>query len=229
MFTFYIACLIFGGILLTLSLIMGGGDSSVDTDHSLDTHLETDHDISLGSDLSHSLDTHSNGISDSLAGGHSGDIQFNHSGADLLHHSGGSTPEAVKFISFRYMIYFLAFFGLTGTTLSLLATSSIITFLSSLGLGSFAYYTGYKIMKYLKLTESGEAIDIYNLKGKSGKITLYTSKTQKGKILVQAQNQNIELIAKVSDTSSKEEFKYGENALIIEINNNTAYIVDADY
>lgn len=207
MLTLYIACLIFGGLLLGFSFF-GGGEHDSDTDHSLDS----------GHDGGGLLDS---GTDTSIE--HSGDL---HSEIEPAHHS--TTTEAAKFFSFRNAIFFIAFFGLTGTVLELLSTAAILTFIFSSGMGSFAWFTGFKIMNYLKQSESGETLNIKSLKGRQCVVSLNVSKNQKGKILVDTGGQRIELMALTDENCQKDEFLPHEKALIIDISKDLAYISDYD-
>jgi hypothetical protein len=93
----------------------------------------------------------------------------------------------------------------------------------------FHGFFGHKLMQYLKSSESGAGFDLSELKGKAALVTLPVSKDNRGKILVRTETSSIELIAKVSEVASQEIFQSGEMVLIIEISNNTAFIVENDY
>lgn len=183
MFTFYLACLIFGGILLGFSLIFGGdndGDADIDGDEIPES------DISL--------------------------------------HNGEVAADAVRFFSFRNIIYFLTFFGLTGLTLNLLDFNFLITLLSAIGMGSFSWLFGFRLMKYLKSSASGETFDISELKGIKGKIALEVNKGKKGKVIVEFRGSNYELTAIISENSDIEKFKFGKNVLVIDVQDGIAII-----
>lgn len=230
MLIFYLACLIFGGGLLAFSLLMGGDHSdSADAHHSLDFHGDVEHpQIEVHKDISHLIDT-DNDISDghhSLEVQHDGDLTHSH--PETVHVDKQKAGDAVKLISFRNIIYFIAFFGLTGTVLDYMAINAALTFLSSSGMGIISAIFGYKFMKYLKDTESGEATNIADFKGKPAKVVLQLSKDQLGKVKLEVAAQTTEIPAKASEIAKKDFFNVGDNVLIIEIKNNTAYIVETD-
>ncbi len=201
MFILYLSCLIFGGILLGASFIMGDSHGS----HELDAHAGG-HDLSGGDpDLSHDVD-------------HSGDIDHQ-----------GDAADAAKFLSFRNIIFFMAFFGLTGTVLELMSANFLITLAASVGIGAMSWVTGHKFYKYLLTSQSGESLQLGTLKGRTGKVLLGLSGKEKGKISVCAGGNTIELKAKISDASKKNQFKFGDRVLIIEVKDNMAYIVETDY
>ncbi|MDQ1266538.1 MAG: hypothetical protein QG635_1690, partial [Bacteroidota bacterium] len=196
MLIFYLVCLILGGGLIASSLILGGH---------------------YGGDISHDLDAHS-GISHELASEtESGDAaSYSDISHDITHSSGNhlitheNPADSIKLISFRNLTYFMAFFGLTGTGLNILGVSSFFSFFSSVVLGSIAAYYGYRLMKYFKSSETGQALNIYDLKGRTGKIILNVSKSIKGKISIDVGGRTCELMSKVSDISVRDSFRIGE-------------------
>jgi len=217
MLSVYIACLLFGGILLAVSFIMGGGhDASTDVHGSLDIHSDTDIHASLSS--GGGIDTHADI-------GHTGEVS---SHALESQQQDGDSGDAVKFISLRNIIFFIAFFGLTGTALELLSVSGIITLLFSIVMGAFSAVTGYKFMKYLKSSESGEAINIYSLQGRTGKVIMNLSKEKQGKILIDAGNQSIEMRSLLAENTLEDELKYGDKVIIIEVKNNIAIVIKSE-
>jgi len=147
MFELYLFCLILGGGLLGFSLLTGG-------DHSTDIHGSID----INADTGHSLDLHS---SDDIThiDIHSGEITE----TNKLEISKNDSADSIKLLSFRNIVYFISFFGLTGITFSLLLFSFLITFFCSLSMGGFAAWFGYKLMKYLVKSESGQSINISEL------------------------------------------------------------------
>lgn len=205
MFEVYLFSLIVGGGLLGFSLITGG-------DHSADVHGHFD----LHSGDAHALDIHS-------------DHSITHIESGKAEIQKADAADSVKLLSFRNGVYFTAFFGLTGTLLSLTSILPILTALFSVGMGSFAGWFGYKLMKYLKSSESGESINLKDLVGKQALVTLNVSKDTKGKIQTQCKGQNIELAAQIDESSEIDTFKMRECVLITDIRNNIAYIVSADF
>lgn len=200
MFIFYLACLIFGGILMAFSLFFGG-----ESDHSPEFHGELE---MAGADPELSLDADH-------------EIEVHHDAGDS--HSNAS--EGAKFISFRNIIFFLTFFGLTGTVFHFINISEIITFLASTAMGGFAWSFGYMFMSYLKKSESGQAVNTYNLKGKIAKVTLPVGKGHKGKILVEASGNLHQLQAVLSEEATDEMITNNQKVLIIDIIDNTAICV----
>ncbi len=208
MLIFYLAGLLFGGILLGVSLLSGGGDmdgtDALDSAHTDFDSLDADTDLDFDSETSiEHID-----LSDS----------------DLSHEI-ENPADAVKFISFRNIIYFTTFYGLTGTLFTLMGFQFILTFASAIGIGSLSWFTGHKLMRYLKNSESGEALNSKSFIGKEAKVVVATRKDKIGKVLVKSNNEINELMVKVSDSAEKESFDRGETVFIIDYRNNIYFII----
>lgn len=182
------------GGILVLFSLFFGGEHNSDAD----SHIDFDSDAS---DISHEISE--------------------------IHHdidSESSVTDAVQFFSFRNLTYFITFFGLTGTIFSLLKYENILTLLLSIGIGTFAWVFSYRLIKYLKQSSSGETFNISDLKGKKGKVSLETGKNKKGKVIIDYLHSNYEIPAIISENANVEKLKFGEEILVIEINNGIAVI-----
>lgn len=169
--------------------------------------------------------------SDSDSSDVSHDTDLSHDTGDLGHGdipSHGLMAEAAQFFSIRNIIFFLTFFGLTGSVLSWLDTNSIVTFLSSMTMGVFSAGFGYAFMKYIKNSDSGESISIRSLTGRVGKVVLPATKNKRGKVLISSSSGTIELTAIVSEASDEDELKIGETILVIDFSDNDAIITKSD-
>ncbi len=249
MLTLYLASLVFGGILLTISLF-AGGDADSDVDHSLDAHADVDMDHSLDMhadvDMDHSLDVHAD-----LDGGMDLDtdieLDADVGGGDLpveidadhpavasvedveVDHHGGMLSAAFEFFSFRNLVYMTTFFGMTGSVLTWLAMPFGLTLGSSIGMGFFAGMVGHRFMKYLRGSESGQALQLQDLIGHTGKVTLPPTKERKGKILISTARENIELIALQHADSQAGELRPGDQVFILRVERDLVYIDQADF
>ncbi len=199
----YLVSLIVGGGLLGFSLLSGG-----------DGHSHFDSDTHSDFDSHQSLELHSDSSIEHVD--HLHDIQHTNS------------ADTVKFISIRNAIYFLAFFGLTGTVFDALSFDTIFTLPSAIGMGAFASYFGYKLMKYLKFSETGEATNLKLLEGKSAVITLPIHGSGKGKIQIDCKGQTEEMPAKIADASGRTNFNIRDKVLIQEVKDNVAYVIECE-
>lgn len=208
MLILYLVCLIFGGSLLAFSILFGGEHGQDGGAHQIDFHHAPE--IGTHADAPHSLE----------AGYH--DLEH-------AHHDGShESADAVKFVSFRNFIYFTAFFGLTGSILTWMNTVALLSLPASVLIGFISAFSGYKFLKYLKANESGEAVNIFDLKGKPAKVAMHISKTNKGKVSVQVSGQTVQLVAIASEIAQKDEFFTGEDVLIIEVKNDIVYVIESD-
>ena len=224
MLTLYLACLVFGGVLLAISLFTGG-DGDSDMDHSLEAHGDIGGDADIGAG---DLDAHAD-----FAADHSIDLQGDadapgefaaeqalelhadtagHLPTDASldgdhpaiislqdgHAGGGDTPtvhSAAEYLSFRNFVYTTTFFGLTGSALTWLSMPSAVTLGSSIGMGLFAGYVGHRFMRYLRSSESGEGLHVASLLGHPATVVLPPAKDHKGKIRVTVSGQRVLMLA----------------------------------
>lgn len=214
MLFFYLAFLLFGGVLLGISLLGGGDGDGFETDHS----LEMDHSVELDGDIDGDIDTEIEMESEVHL---EHEVQTNSS-------VNQNVAGATQFFSFRNLIYFATFFGLTGTVFTLIDFVTILTLIFSIAMGGFAWIFGYKFMKYLKSSQSGEGINARDLIGHKVKVTLRVGKGKKGKIVVETADGTTELIAECSDIATGDFIERGKEALIIDFKNNIYYVTEND-
>jgi hypothetical protein len=145
----YVASLVVGGILLLASLFLGGGHSdALDTDADLDA--DTDLDIDADADVDVDADVDADADADG------------HLDAD------GVGEVWIPFFSMRFWVFFLAFFGLTGTLLQLLEMSGgTMTLIISLAVGLTTGLGAAYTMRWLKKTEVG-TLSIEDYRGLEG-------------------------------------------------------------
>ncbi|MBR9978314.1 MAG: hypothetical protein KFH87_09515 [Bacteroidetes bacterium] len=230
MLTLYLACLVFGGVLLGISL-MTGGDSSSDIDHSLEgsggvdfegqTELTADAAMEVHADTPGHL-PESMEIDDAHPAVVSVDTDMADSGASMLH-------AASEFFSFRNIVYAMTFFGMTGSVLTWLATPFGLTLGASTGMGLFAATVGHRVMRYLRGSESGEVLHVATLVGHPAVVTLPPTKLRKGKVRVTHAGQVVELLALLHEDSESERIQPADRVFIVAISENIAYVDRADF
>ncbi len=246
MLTLYLACLVFGGVLLTISLF-AGGDADTDMDHSADLQGDMDMDHSLDMhadvDMDHTLDVHGemDAVVEMQAEFGDGDlpaemtVDADHPAVTAMDdvHGGGHGPSALsaafEFFSFRNMVYMTTFFGMTGSVLTWLAMPFGLTLGSSIGMGLFAGMVGHRFMRYLRGSESGEALHIRSLIGHAGRVTLPPTKTRKGKVRIETAGQSIELLALLHEDSTVDDLHVGDRVFILALNEDVVLIDRGDF
>ena len=141
----------------------------------------------------------------------------------------GALAAAFQFFSFRNIVYLTTFFGLTGSVLTWLGTAAGITLVTAGGMGAFAMMIGHKFMSYLKSSETGQGLHERDFVGHVGRITLSPTKARKGKIRLSVGGQMVELVSIIHPDSTREDFRYGEHALVLDIERNVALLDEADF
>ena len=235
MLTLYLACLVFGGVLLAISLF-SGGDSGSDMDHSLDAHGDFAGDHSLDAQASDLVVDQAMEVHADMAGHLPVDAHIDAAHPAIVSMEQGGAGEgaptvhsAFEYFSFRNFVYTTTFFGLTGSVLTWLAMPSAVTLLSSVGMGIFAGYVGHRFMRYLRASESGEALHVATLIGHPATVSLPPSKQGKGKVRVENAGQIIEMLALLHEDSEAESLAPGERVFIVAIDRDVAYVDRADF
>lgn len=261
MLTLYLACLVFGGVLLAISLFTGG-DTDSDMDHGLDAHGDFSSDAALDvhGDIAadHSLDMHAEAdfAAEADVSGDAGDFAADQAleiHADTVgalptdthidaHHpaivsmqGGAVTGEAptvhsaFEYLSFRNFVYTTTFFGLTGSLLTWLEMPFGVGLGSAIGMGIFAGYVGHRFMRYLRGSESGQALHVATLIGHSATVSLPPTKERKGKVRVVTSGQIVEMLALLHEDSEAEELRPNEQVFIVAMDKDVAYVDRADF
>lgn len=216
MLELYISTLIIGGGMLAFSAFSGGdfsSDADVDTNVDIDSNLDIDTDFDADTDAPHDAFEH---IPHSIESVNHSIAPANQSGVD-----------AIKLLSLRSFTYFSAFFGLTGTVMTWIGSAFITTLLSAIFSGSVAVFFGYKLMAYLKSSESGQALSTRSFIGRKAKVIIPITPNKMGKILVEISGQNVELTAKVASPDDNS-FAPRDTVLIVSFSGNVAIVSKYD-
>jgi len=211
MLTLYLVCLAFGGILLLVSAFsgdLGGGDADIDLGHDVDFG----HDVDVGG---HDVEV---GGHDVEVDGHDVD------GGDASDHPGQGLHTVFRYLSFRAVVFFLAFFGLTGSILTWLGNSWVVTFpiAAVMGIGSGAGIQS--AIRYLQRTESGQGFDLKQIEGSRARVLLDCTRDRRGKILVDMRERTMQLLALVADEASRESFAAGDTVIVVSVRDGVAYV-----
>jgi hypothetical protein len=242
MLTLYLACLVFGGVLLGISLVTGG-DSSAEIEHGFDgpgdmdfegqPELQGPGEFGAQADLAAdaAMEVHADTAghlpeSMSIDDGHPAVLSMETgaaSGAGSMIHS------AFEFFSFRNIVYATTFFGMTGSVLTWLATPFGLTLGASIGMGLFAATVGHRAMRYFRGSESGEVLHVATLVGHPAAVSLPLTKSRKGKVRITRAGQVIELLALLHEDSEHEIVQPADTVFIVAIDKDIAYVDRADF
>lgn len=178
----YLITLIVGGVLVAISLVVGG---------------------------------------DGDAGGHDGQLEGGGHGDAHAHDDGhvdhgGALDAALGWLpigSLRFWTFFAAFFGLTGTALSLLPGSgSVVTAVAAVAVGYGAGIALTRIVRRLQRSSSDSSLAAADLIGATAHVLLPVAPGRAGKVRLHLKDRAIDLLA---ETQEDAELTPGEKALVI--------------
>ena len=205
-----LGALAFGGILIGVSILLGGGDHDFDKDLDLsgDVDLDADLDLDADADLDLEADAHVGGF----------DLD-----KDLDLSSTGDAATAatwMPFLSMRFWTFGSAGFGLVGSLLHFIAPWLVTLSVSSgtgllIGLGA-AYF-----FHQLKQNTVTAATGLARFTGREARVLLDIKPGGIGKIVIDAAEGQIELVARTKDAHT---IKRGSKVLITDLVNGSANV-----
>ena len=201
MLTVYLACLVVGGVFVGLSAFAGGHDSDADVDHDLDheidvdvdADIDVDADADVDADVDHELDGHAD-VGHDLAPGHlTDDAQAVGEGRGLRRRRIPWMP----FLSLRFWTFGSAFFGLTGTLLTLLtAAGEPLGVVLAGGTGLVAGLGMATLAHSMRRGISADEIRVSDYPGQLGELVLPLRKGGKTRVRVKIRHRERELGAR---------------------------------
>lgn len=199
----YLFSLIVGGILLAASILLGGKDVDADADADADLDVEGDADLEA--------EAEADGGMDKDVGGH-GDL------AGFLY----------LFLSLRFWIFFLAFFGLTGIVLDVLGlvSSELIGLALALAMGTAVGTGATALIRMLSRDTSGEAVESKDYVGKTARVLVPIEGERVGKVRVEIGGRSVDLLA--SGVEAGEGYEGKEEVLIVEMEGSRARVARLD-
>jgi membrane protein implicated in regulation of membrane protease activity len=137
---------------------------------------------------------------------------------------GGIAAAVLSILSFRSIVFFLAFFGATGLILTALSTGSAVALIVAIALGLFAASLNNRVFRYLKSSSVGTDVTDRALSGAVGRVTIPISVTSRGRITCEVEGKTINLTAVPFDAKEEGEFAIGESVVVVEVNDGTARV-----
>lgn len=115
---------------------------------------------------------------------------------------GGSLASALPLASLFFWTFFLAFFGLAGVLLSLLAreAGTLLTVGLSAGAGLSAGLIAARVLRGLGRAEVDSGVRLDDMVGRLGRVVVPVGREQPGKVRVEMKGRTIDLLA-YSDTA----------------------------
>jgi membrane protein implicated in regulation of membrane protease activity len=201
----YLISLIVGGFFVLLS-IFGGGDQEGDADADADADVDTDHDFDHDADVDHDFD-------------HDVDV-----GHDLGVHADVG-PGFVDLLSIRALFLFAAFFGLTGTALGLLGSQEPWTVVFSVLTGLVVGLGGNWLIKRFAYEQVSSAVSALDLTGRTARVILPFVGPERGRILVEARGQRMQITARSLDAEGDDPFSPGDEVVVVRMDGRVAEVV----
>jgi hypothetical protein len=191
----YLFAFALGGLLLLASIFLGDKDGGHDADH--DAEAEAGN-----------------------AGGPSNPSNMAHDGAGDHGALGGLFSA---FLSLRFWMFFLAFFGLTGLVLDgldIVADGNVALALA-IGMGILTGEVTVYVFRRLAHSETSTAASSHDYVGKSGRVLVGFGGGALGKLRLTLKGTTVDVLA----TSDEDRpFTVGEEALVIQMNDTTAVV-----
>ena len=190
----YLFAFALGGLLLLASIFLGDKDGGHDADHDAEAEAGPGNPSNPGS-LAHDG-----------AGDH-----------------GGFAGLFSAFLSVRFWMFFLAFFGLTGLVLDGLdiVASSTVSLVLAIGMGILTGEVTVYVFRRRAHSETSTAASAHDYVGKSGRVLVGFGGGTLGKLRLTLKGTTVDVLA----TSDEDRpFAVGEEALVIQMNDTTAVV-----
>jgi membrane protein implicated in regulation of membrane protease activity len=142
---------------------------------------------------------------------------------------GEGVVAAARFLSMRNLVFFLAFFGLTGTLLTLLQANHLATLLTSVGLGALAACAVHRLMGYLRGSQSGAVPGVSALAGAEARVVVGLASTRPGKIDVVAGDRTYQFTARIHEGAKVDHVEVGDTVVVVRIQDGIALVAEKTY
>ena len=220
----YVATFVLGGILLASSLFLGSNDADSDVDagpdldHDVDMDMDADVDMDLDADVDADMDLDADA-----------DADMDHDvDADADHDVGGGVDVSdfwLPFLSVRFYVFFMCFFGLTGLVFWYLYRSAPwISLTAASVMGVISGFSAAFIIQRLKKSSVGTSMSPKDFKGLEADVLLGIEEGGRGKVRAHLQGQSIDFIARTMEAGPVAK---GRKVLIIAVKDNEAVVVPA--
>jgi hypothetical protein len=151
---------------------------------------------------------------------------------DLDTDAGGHADTAASllgaFFSFRSIVFFMAFFGLTGILLTWLDTGTFLAVVAAIGIGLFAAFINVKLMDYLRRTSVSSRLTDSTIAGNAAKVIVPISRASRGKVAVTVSGQPLYLVALPFNDRQEAEYAVGDTVVIVEVKDGAALVAAMD-
>jgi membrane protein implicated in regulation of membrane protease activity len=212
----YVASALFGGFFL-IPMMLGGlelGDGGLD---GAADGLDGDFDGGLDLEAEPELGTGGPDPVPGLDG--TVDAAVDGAGAD-----GAFGAIAASVLSFRTIVFFTAFFGASGTVLTLLDAGPTLTLVSAVLIGLFAGGLVSVLFGLLRSSEANSHLSDRALVGRPATVVLPVVDGRPGRVRIDLEGQPQYLVARAVDDGTEQQYDVGTSVVVVEIENGTAMV-----
>jgi hypothetical protein len=142
---------------------------------------------------------------------------------------GEGIVAAVRFLSVRNLVFFTAFFGLTGTLLTLVRLGSAPTLLTSLGAGTAAAAAVHRLMGYLRGSESGAPPGASAVAGVEARVVVGLDRSRPGKVEVAAGDRTERIVARLHERARVDHFVPGDRVVVVRLQDGVALVAEKSF
>ena len=155
------------------------------------------------------------------------DVDFDSDFDGDLEVGGGGISAIASFLSFRFFTLFATFFGMTGFLLGKVGYAEPLVLIISLILGFTIGLVGNIVIKKFAQKTISSGLSDSDFIGKTAKVIVPFSGSERGKIKLEAKGQEALLIANSADTDQAK-FEVGDEVVVVEIDGSTAKVIKPD-
>lgn len=142
--------------------------------------------------------------------------------------SGSALHLVGALFSFRSLVFFAAFFGLTGLLLSWLDANAVLALVLAVAIGLFAAFINVKLMDYLKRTSVSSQLKDTKIAGNVARVVVPISPASRGKVSVDLDGQVLSLTAMPYNKRHDDAYEVGDNVVVVEVKNGSALVTRMD-
>jgi hypothetical protein len=158
------------------------------------------------------------------------DVEVDTDAGDVDAEAGGEgIVAAVRFLSVRNLVFFTAFFGLTGTLLTLVRLGLVPTLLTSLGAGTAAAAAVHRLMGYLRSSESGAPPGASAVAGAEAHVVVGLDRARPGKVEVAAGDRTERIVARLHERARVDHFVPGDRVVVVRLQDGVALVAEKSF
>lgn len=161
----------------------------------------------------------------------SGDASFDQGSADIHHdvatNGHHSTFTVANWFSVQFAIYFIAVFGLIGTTLTYASTTSAQTVMAASMIGGIVVGQGvHQTMRYLKRTGCSSEVAAEDFLNKPARVTINIDPPRQGEVALSV-NSGERFVCAVARRPD-DKFRVGDRVVVVTFRNGVAEVVSRE-